>query len=135
MQEDHDYWKKYVTPLIGDWLNDDTSVQDVCAFAEKVYFKHDLSAFQGDSNFVQNNMAQASLSKLRSAIAGVYLWRLSLPSNSEPDRQRLIKAADFALRQAIALCPNSPEAISLFVSYLHNQQRTQDADLIAKLKK
>ncbi len=135
MREDHDYWTKYVTPLIGDWLNDGTSVQDVCAFAEKVHFKHDLSGFQGDSNFVQNDMAQASLSKLRSAIAGVYLWRLSLPSNSEPDHQRLVKAADFALRQAVALCPDNREAVSLYVTFLHNQQRAQDADLVARVKR
>ena len=37
VSQDHDYWTKYLTPMIGGWLNDDTPVSDVAAFAEKVH--------------------------------------------------------------------------------------------------
>jgi len=133
MQADHDYWTKYLTPLIGDWLKDDTSVQDVCAFAKKVQFQRDLSGFKGDSDFVQNKMAKRTLSKLRTSIANVYIWRLSQPSNTEGERQSLIKAADFAFRQAVAVCPDNSEAVALYAKFLSNQQRTPDAALVARL--
>jgi hypothetical protein len=133
VQADHDCWTKYLTPLIGDWLKDDTSVQEVCAFAKKVQFQHDLSVFKGDSDFVQNKMAKQVLSKLRTAIANVYVWRLSLSSNTEAERRSVIKAADLAFRQAVAVCPDNPEPVALYVKFLSNQQRTPDADLVARL--
>jgi hypothetical protein len=136
VQQDHDYWAKYLTPLIGDWLKDDTSVEEVCAFAKKVHSKHNLSGFKGNPEFAQNDMAGKVLSKLRSTIAGIYTFRLaSVAPKSEAERRRLIQAADFAFRQAVALCPNSPEAINGYANFLRNQHRTSDADLIAKLKR
>ena len=40
--------------MIGDWLNDDTPVAEVAAFAKKVYVKKDLNGFTGDPRFIQN---------------------------------------------------------------------------------
>jgi len=40
--------------------------------------------------------------------------------------------ADFAFRQAWALCPYSPEAVFRYVNLLLSQNRTSDARLVAE---
>src|SRR5207247_2155897 len=51
-----------------------------------------------DPKFHRDDVAQKTFSKLRSAIGGLYAYR------------RMIKEAEHAYRQAIQLCPESPEA-------------------------
>ena len=131
LQRDRDYWIKYLTPMIGDWLNPDTSLADVTAFAEKVYGKKDLSGFTGDPEFVQNADAQKMFAKLRSAIAGVYAWRAG-QAGDEAEKARLSNAADFAFRQALALCPSSPEVVYRYVNLLVGMNRRADARLVAE---
>ena len=48
VQRDHEYWTHYLQPMIGDWLNYDTPVREITAFAEKVCLKRDLRGFKGD---------------------------------------------------------------------------------------
>jgi hypothetical protein len=141
VQRDRDYWTKLVTPMIGNWLNEDTSVKTVAAFAEKVFLRRDFSDFNGDRRFVQNEYSHKMFSKERSAIGGLYAWRLGFQPNgrqtppqylphSEAERQRMIKAADLAYRQSWALCPYSPEAVYRLVAFLTNQSRFEDATLV-----
>lgn len=141
VKRDHDYWTKLVAPMIGNWLNEDTSVKTVAAFAERVFLRHDFGEFDGDRQFVQNEYAQKMFSKVRSSTAGIYAWRLGLPPNggktppqylskNELERQRMIKAADLAYRQSWALCPYSPEAVYRYVAFLTNQKRFEDAILV-----
>ncbi len=144
IQADHDCWSKLLAPMIGDWLNEDTSVKDVCAFSERVYLQHNLSGFKGDSEFARNDWAQKWLSKLRISIAGLYVWRagvsqLGRPApaqnrpTSEMERQRLEQEADFAFRQCVALCPRSPEVAYYYSAFLMHQKRNADALLVAEL--
>jgi hypothetical protein len=130
VRRDHEYWSKYVTPMIGDWLNDDTSVEDVAVFAEKMYLKRDFNGFKGDPHFLQSTDAQKMFSKLRSSIAGVYAWRVEHAANPL-EKERMIHEADFAFRQAFVLCPYSPEAVFRYVSFLMGQKRSSDAILVA----
>lgn len=83
VQNDTDYWAKYVTPMIGDWLNKDTTDKEVAAFAEKIYLKKDLSGFSGDPQFVQNDYSCKMFSKLRSSIGGLYAWRAQHAADAE----------------------------------------------------
>jgi hypothetical protein len=143
LQTDHDYWTKYTAPMIGDWLNDDTTVQDVAEFAEKTYVKHDLSGFKGDRHFITSVDAQKTFSKLRSSLGGIYSWRLGtapsggrvpgeyLPKN-ETDKQAIVREADFAFKQAFALCPSLPETVYRYVALLVAQNRKPDALLVAQ---
>ena len=128
--QDHDYWTKYVAPMIGGWLNDDTPVSEVAAFAEKVYLRHDLRGFTGDPRFVQSDLSCKAFSKLRSSIGGLYAWRLDHTAD-EAEKDGMARAADFAFRQAWALCPYSPEAVFRYVNFLLNQKRNSDALLVA----
>lgn len=131
VQRDHDYWSKYVQPMIGGWLNDDTTVEDVAVFVEKIYLKHEFQGFTGDPQFVQNGYSCKTFSKLRSSLAGVYAWRVN-HATSPADKERMVREADFAFRQAWALCPYSPEAVYRYVNFLESQDRITDALLIAE---
>jgi len=131
VKQDRDYWIKYLTPIIGDWLNTDTSVGEVAAFAKKIHVKKDLSGFTGDPQFVQNENACKMYSKLRNSIAGLYAWRAQHAADAG-DKKRMNDAADFAFRQAWVLCPYSPETVLRYVSLLINQNRRADALLVAE---
>ena len=130
-QRDHDFWTNQISPLIGGWLVDETSVKEIAAFVEKVFGRNDFNGFSGDPNFIQNGYTTAMYSKSRSSIAALYAWR-SQNIHDESERQRMNRAADFAFRQAWALCPYSPEAIYRYVNFLLAQNRVNDAILIAE---
>ncbi len=131
VRKDHEYWSDYLKPMIGDWLNYDTSVKEVTAFAEKTYLRHDWRGFKGDRNFIQDSWSQLAFAKERSSIAGVYAWRVEHAAN-ETEKAGMAREADFAFRQTFALCPYSPEAVFLYVDLLVKQKRVPDAILIAE---
>jgi hypothetical protein len=131
VKKDRDYWMKQVSPMIGDWLNHDTTVKEVAAFAEKVYAKNDLRGFQGDPQFIQSADAQKMFSKLRSSLGGLYAWRAQHAADAV-EKKRMADEADFAFRQSLALCPYSPEAVFRYVAFLSGENRDADALLIAE---
>lgn len=159
IQRDRDYWNKRIVPFIGDWVKEDTSIHDLCVFAEKVYVHQDFNGFTGDTNFTRMatfwqkvpayQPAAAVWSKARSAIAGVYVWRINdcaeqmkriqelSPGEQTKkqadmnhlllEQQRYIKEADYAYRQAFALNPSSPEAVFRYASLLTSMNRYEEA--------
>jgi hypothetical protein len=159
IQRDHDYWDKKIVPFIDDWLKEQTTIAEICAFVEKVYVREDFTGFAGDTNFTRMatfwrklpayQSASANWSKCRSAIGGVYVWRINdcaeqlkrlhaLPPAEQPqkqaeikrlvaEQQRYIKAADYAYRQAFALNPSSPEAVYRYTSLLTSLNRHAEA--------
>lgn len=129
VQRDHDYWTKTVQPMIGDWLHDDTSVQEIADFAQKVFGQHDFSGFTGDPQFVENDYSCRMFSKERSNIADLYVWRMNHPTMAG-EKEQMAQAADFAYRQALALCPYSSEAANGYESFLKSRNRDADAALI-----
>jgi len=131
VSKDHDYWVKYVQPMIGDWLHDDTSVGEIAAFAKKTFGKQDFTSFTGDPRFIQNAYSHRMFSKLRTSIAGLYAWRLKQATDAS-EKERMAREADFAFRQAWALCPYSPEAVFRYVNFLLAQDRGADALLVAE---
>lgn len=138
MKKDHEFWSKYSERLTGNWITDETSVKEICDFAEAVYLRHDFTKFRGSRTFIRDDVAQKAFSKLRSAIAWIYGWRVSYecPPEYRPktpaENQRLMKEAEFALKQSYAFCPKSPEALHKYVTLLINANRLDDALLIAE---
>ena len=51
---------------------------------------------------------------------------------TDAERERMIKEADFAFRQAFAFCPYSPEAVFRYVQLLMNLGRVDDALMVAR---
>jgi hypothetical protein len=131
VQRDHDYWTQTVTPMIGGWLNSGTTIAEIAAFAEKVYARHDFSGFTGDPQFIQNAYSHKMFSKERSSIAGLYAWRAQHATDAA-EKKRMNNEADFAFRQAWALCPYSPEAVVRYANLLMSESRFSDALLVAE---
>ena len=131
VQRDREYWKRHLRPIVGDWLDQDTSISEISSFAERVHWRKDFADFDGDREFIHNDDPQRLFSKLRSSIGGIYAWRAQ-HSGSAAEKQRMFAEADFAFRQAFALCPRSPEAVFRYVNLLIPQQRFDDAILIAE---
>jgi thioredoxin-like negative regulator of GroEL len=48
------------------------------------------------------------------------------------EKERMAREADFAFRQAWALCPDSTEAVFRYVALLMEQKRVADALLVAE---
>jgi len=138
IDKDHAFWTQYSERLIGNWITYDTSIKEICDFAERVYLRHDFTGFKGDRRFIRDDFAQKAFSKLRSAIGWIYGWRLSYecPDTYRPktpaEQQRLMKEAEFALKQSYAFCPLSPEALYKYVNLLILQGRSQEALMIAE---
>jgi hypothetical protein len=138
LDRDHEFWKQYSGRLTGDIIDYDTSVQQVARWIEKTYVRYDFNGFTGDRKFIHDIDAQKSFSKLRSAIAGVYLWRFSgqCPPEFRPktneEFQRLLKEANFACLQAFAFSPWSPEAVFHYANLLLQMNRPEDALLVAE---
>lgn len=131
VQRDEDYWSKLISPMIGDWLNKETSLADVTEFVEKVYGKKDLNGFTGDKEFLQSEYFQKTFSKERENIAMLYAWR-ARQATDPVEKQRMNDAADFAFRQAFVLCPYSAEVVVSYVALLTNENKNADALLVAE---
>lgn len=126
VQKDRDYWAKYVTPMIGGWLNENTTVAEVTAFAEKVFLRHELNGFKGDPQFVQNDYSCRAFSRLRSSLGELYAWR-AYNATDAAEKQRMNRAADLAYRQAFVLCPYFKLTVFRYVNFLLNEKRFLEA--------
>jgi len=131
VRQDSEYWKKTTDDMIGPWLKEKTTVQELCDFAAKYGSGKQLAGYPGDKDFAANDEARKAFSKLRSSIGGLYAWHSQNDSNGD-DRKRMYDAADFAFRQSYACCPYSPEAVYRYVNLLVTHQRTEEALLLAK---
>ncbi len=135
---DHQFWSDYSERFIGNWITPKTSVKEICDFCEKVYVRHDYSEFKGDPKFVRDEDAQKSFSKLRNAIgSSIYQWRAGLlpyapdpPMASDATRKRMADEAEFALKQAFAFCPFSPEPVFHLMEVYYAQGRFEEVRLI-----
>ena len=131
VRNNREYWTRFTDDALGKWLQTDTPVQVVCEFASQVFASKELASFKGDPKFVRNDHVCKIFAKLRSSQAGVYMWRIHNSASSQ-EKQRMGKEADFALRQAFALCPQSPETVSRYVNLLLQEGRKNEALLVAK---
>jgi hypothetical protein len=132
VQRDRDYWTKYIQPIIGDWLNGDTSVEEVTKFDVKVFLRHDLGGFTGDPRFVENDYTSRTFSYERSNIADLYVWRMNHAATPD-EKERMAREADFAFRQALALCPSVKGNVSRYSDFLKSRNRDADAALVNEM--
>ena len=131
VQRDREYWAGCMMRMLGDWLGFKTPFQEVVAFVNKVYLNGDMSGFTGDPHYIQNEIPQQSFSRSRCSIGALYWWRAQ-NSQSPGEKERMLKEADFAFRQAFVLCPTSPEATFKYVRFLVGEQRLDEAIWLAE---
>ena len=134
VKRDRDYWVKTVQPMIGDWLHLDTSLEKITSFAKKVFLQRDYGGFDGDPRFVQNDYSSRIFSWERASIAGLYVWRMNHAASAE-EKNRMADEADFAFRQALALCPSNSEAAKSYGDFLKGRTREADAALVDEMTK
>jgi hypothetical protein len=131
INKDRAYWKRMTSEMVGDWITDKTTVKGLCEFAEKTYQSKNLSGFKGDTAYAKNGEAQKSFGKLRSSIAGLYVWRAD-HANDLDERRQFESDAEMALKQSFALCPYSPEVVMRYTRLLVDLKRSEDAFQISK---
>jgi beta-lactamase regulating signal transducer with metallopeptidase domain len=132
LHHDREYWQEQVTQMIGAWLLDTTPVSAVAEFVQRVHVEQDLTGFRGDVGFIQNDYSKRFFSKLRSSIGDVYAWRVAHPTNPT-ELERMAIEADYAFRQAFALCPSSSEVLFRYTTFLVERNRVRDALILAKV--
>jgi hypothetical protein len=126
LHRDREYWSRYIGPMLGEWLALKTTLPEIIAFVDGVYLERNLGGFRVDPRYLQDEFSQRNFSKLRSTIGGLYAWRAH-NTQSPDEKERFFSEADFAFRQAFALCPSSPEAVFRYVNLLVGQKRLDDA--------
>lgn len=131
LKQNTEYWNGLAGEMIGGWLQAGTPLSEVCDFAGRVYADKNPAGFTGDRGFADNEMAQACFSKLRSDQAGLFAWRAE-HARSADERDVMYHAADFAFRQAYALCPSSPEALFRYTNLLLAHNRLEEAIRMAQ---
>ena len=134
LKKDREYWRKQTARYIGDWLKDETSLQAICEFVQRVYLEGNLEGFNGDPLYVTADRTfspRPLYGKLRQAQATLYAWRFDHAA-TPGEKDRMKRAAEFAFKQTLALCPDSPEYVRLFVNLLKDQKRLDDARLVLK---
>jgi hypothetical protein len=132
IDRDHAFWSEYSRRLIGNWITYETSVKQICDWAEEVYLRHDFTRFTGDRRFIRDDDAQKYFSGLRGAIAAsIYQWR-AWPQNSRRagERPRVTKEAEFASKQSFAFCPFSPKAAFDLMRLLMSEGRGEEALMV-----
>jgi tetratricopeptide (TPR) repeat protein len=132
-QRDRFFWKEYSERLIGNWIDENTTVDEICDFVDEVFIRRDFTNFKGDRKFIRNDQAQKSFSKLRGGIAGLYAFKAGEAPAGSLAQQRAVREAEFAYKQSFAFCPYSPEAAFKYSSLLVNMPgRLSDALRIAE---
>ena len=129
--KDREFWSLYSSRLIGNWITEETTVQEICEWSRRIYLRGDLTGFKGDPTFVRDNDAQKGFSKLRSAIADLYAWR-HRTTTDQALKARYAREADFAFRQALAFGPINPEVAYKYVNLLNTLGRFEDAKRVAQ---
>ncbi len=85
---------------------------------DKAYWDKLTVEFTNREEFCRNNDAKKSFSKMRSAIAGLYVSR------------GMVAEAEYAFRQSLVLCPESPEGCFRLADLYMQQRRYEDARVL-----
>jgi len=124
VRNDREYWQRLTRRLIGQVVHDETDVAEICAAAQELSGKP--KDFQGDPDFLRDENARKTFSKLRSAGSGLYAWRAA-HAKSSSERRQMTREAELAFKQAYLLCAQSPEAVGRYIVFLISERRTEDA--------
>jgi len=123
---DRKFWTRKTDGWLGAWLKPSSTIEEITNFVNRTYAKNELEGFKGDAQFIHDDEARHAFSKLRCAIAGLYAWH-AINSKDPAERQRMATEADFAYRQAFAICPSNAEVVMRYANVLIAAGRRSDA--------
>jgi len=129
--EDHAFWSRSIQLMIGDWLKEETSLDALLTFSETVFIAKNFNAYTADPAFINSACTHQTFSKLRNSIARTYARRAE-HTTEQTAKTRLEKEAEFAYRQAFALCPYSRETVWSYTLFLNAHRRRIEATLLLK---
>jgi hypothetical protein len=133
VRNDREYWQRLTRRLIGQEVHDETDLAEVCAAAQELTGKP--KDFHGDPDFLRDEGARHTFSKLRSSGSGLYTWRAA-HAKSTSERREMAREAELACKQAYLLWPRSPEAVWHYTVFLISERRAEDAQkLLAAARK
>lgn len=132
VEKDKQFWSKYCERLIGNWITEETSIQEVCAFAIDFLSFRDVSDYPTvNPRFFRDVQAQKSFSKIRGSQAELFAWRFRNFSTPE-EKERMYNAALYAFKQAFSFYPGSPEAVYRLSNLLYQGDRLDEAIAVAR---
>jgi hypothetical protein len=131
LRADTAFWNSQVKEWLGPWLTSETSVRELADFVITVYREENLRGFKGDPRLLKDLNARKAFSKMRSAQAGLYAWRVESTQGQET-RREMTRTAENACKQAFAICPVNPEALFRYVNLLVSLGRLGDATLLVE---
>jgi hypothetical protein len=124
VRNDREYWQRLTRRLIGQEVHDETDLAEICAAAQELTGKP--RDFHGDPDFLRDESARRTFSKLRSSGSALYAWRAA-HAKSTSERRQMEREAEMACKQAYLLCPRSPEAVWRYAMLFINQRHAEDA--------
>jgi hypothetical protein len=130
---DQQFWMKNIETWLGPWLKTNTPLQEIADFAKKTYSAEPSRNADADPLFAKDLHARKAFSNLRASQAALYSWRAKHGLSVE--RARMKKEAEFAYRQALAICPTNPKAVFLYAETLQANNQPADALLVAQTAK
>lgn len=126
IQMDKKFWIQYSNRLIGDWISEDTTIDQICDFAVAFLSLRNVAGYPVDPKFFRDSQAQKSFSKLRGSQAELFAWRYR--NSSDPiEQEKMLDAALLAFKQAFCFYPGSPEAVYRLANLLAQAGRIDDA--------
>ncbi len=129
LNDNRRFWAGQTKSLIGFVVESNMGLADLCAWAERVYVRSNLSAFEGNRAYAKDIQAQQYFSKCRTAQASFFEWH-SAQAHEKARTTQLDSEADLAYRQAFALFPFYPETVWRFAKFLEAHGRTADLKLL-----
>jgi hypothetical protein len=121
-----EFWTHKTDAWLGPWLKTNTTIIEITNFVKRTYVLNEFKEFKGNTRFIRDSEARYAFANLRCAIAGLYAWRAT-HTKDPAERQRMLAEADFAFRQAFAICPSNPGVVMRYANLLIAGGRISDA--------
>jgi tetratricopeptide (TPR) repeat protein len=149
LARDRAFWTQYMDRLIGKEIaQPNTPMTNICDWVSRVYIRRNHKEHTPiQQRFLRSYVSQRAFSKLRLSIAKLYDWRTKNIDNLivkvtvdkagsgrikqlMKRKKTLLAEADFAFRQAYALCPVSAETAHEYLTFLLRIGKTKEAQLL-----
>lgn len=129
IETDRRFWANKTKSLVGLTVEPATSVEELCAWADRVRAQGNLAISGGSPGYAKDREAQVCFAKCRCAQASLFEW-WSKEARTPEESKRFGAIADRAYREAFVLMPTFPEGAWRYARFLENQGRKADLKIL-----